>query len=232
MKTSPAWENYRKRMQEHIDKGDFTKPWEWSTVVATMFVGDGKIIRNELQEIRQSGVQAGSTWDDGDAHNLIHQRYHLLQWEKANPNKKISELKTVLEVGAGYGAMVILFSRLGFRGKYYIVDLPELERVQRQHLNWRDIKCRVKWRERIRPDLMIGIASLSEIPPEARRPFLDRIRPKSYIIGYQSEWDNVNNTEFFKTWATNFRTDDRGPSFLSFSDPNTLEYLISTEVPS
>jgi len=232
MKPSPAWDNYRSEMQKHIDKGDFRHPWQWSTVVATMFVGQGEIIKRELQEIRRLGVVAACSWStDGDCTNLIHQRYQILQWELANPQKKISDLKTIVEIGAGYGAMVIILSRLGFRGKYHIVDLPELEIVQRQHLAFRDVKCRLKWNERVRPDLMIAIASLSEIPPKSRTPFLERIRPRSYLLSYQPEWDKVDNKNYFKKWATKYH-DNGGPSFMSFSDPNMMDYLISSEVPS
>ncbi len=231
MKPSPEWDNYRIEMQKHIDKGDFRHPWQWPTVVATMYVGRGEVVKRELQEIRKAGVVSACSWSvDDDCANLIHQRYQLMQWELANPEKKISDLKTIVEVGAGYGAMIILLSRLGFRGKYYIVDLPELEIVQRQHLAFRGIKCRLKWGEKVRPDLLIGIASLSEIPPKGRTVFLNRCKPKSYLIAYQPDWGKVDNRNYFKKWAMKYHVNG-GPSFISFADPNQFDYLISAETP-
>lgn len=233
MKTTETWDRYRELMKEYIEKGDYSKPWEWPTIVATMYVGDNRVTRVEFTEINSSGVLAGSSWDDGDAHNLIHQRYHLLQWEKANPQRKISDLKTILEIGAGYGAMVILLSRLGFRGTYNIIDLPELERIQRQHLALRGIKCRVKWRECRKPDLFIAMHSLSEIPVEGRRGFIERIKPSSYMISYQRSYEGVNNIEYFKKFGDDWKA-KTGLSYMSFQHPvqDAIYYLISVDLPA
>jgi hypothetical protein len=227
MKESDAWAGYRKSMKVHMEKGDYRRPWEWSTVMATMFIGHSRSIMKELQEIRASGVLAACSWDvDEDCTNLIHQRYHLLQWEKANPDKKIDQLKTVFEVGAGYGAMCIIIDRLGFEGKYYIVDLPELEQIQRKHLNHRGVKCRRKWGEIRRPDLFIALTSISEIPIKHRQKFMQRIRPKSYLITYQPTWGDDNNREYFMTWAE-WQRDNGGPSFVRYENHH-IDYLVST----
>lgn len=231
MKSSSAWDRYRSEMQKHIDEGDFRHPWQWSTVVATMYVGQGKVISEELKEIRRLGVVAACSWStDEDCTNLIHQRYHILQWELANPDKKIPELQTIFEVGAGYGAMAIILSRLSFRGTLNILDLPELEIVQRQHLAFRGIKCRLKWRECIKPDLLIAISSLSEIPIDDRRSFMDRLRPKSYLITYQPDWESDDNRTYFKNWAENLRANG-GPPYMIFEQGPTHDYLISTAEP-
>jgi hypothetical protein len=156
--------------------------------------------------------------------NLIHQRYHLLQWEKVNPNTKIEDVETILEIGGGYGALAIVASRLGFTGDYHIIDLPVFEEYQRQHLDFRGVNCTMKWKKIERPDLMIAIASLCEIPVEARDRFLSSVRPRSYLFAYASYWDDVNNTEYFTDWS-----ERQGLDSITYGDRHQLKYLISTE---
>jgi hypothetical protein len=179
----------------------------------------------EYKIIRTSGFLMGVKMGSEKDHiNLIHQRYHLLQWEKANPNTKIEDIETILEIGGGYGALAIVASRLGFVGDYHIIDLPVFEEYQRQHLDFRGVNCTMKWDKISRPDLMIAIASLSEIPVKSRTKFLYDVRPRSYLTAYAEWWDDVNNTEYFTDWA-----EQQGLDSITYGDRHQLQYLISTE---
>ena len=225
MKASPQWEFYREKIQEWNDDGDFARPWLCSTIVATMYYRDRRIVKKEMQDIVASGLPMGFKWGPEIDHvNLIHQRYHMLQWELANPETKIEDLETIFEIGGGYGAMALVASKLGFRGTYFIHDLPELEEFQRNHLAFRGVKCEMKWEKMNRPDLMIAIASLCEIPPRSRTRFLKGIKPRSYLLAYAGVWDLVDNTNYFEKWANKI-----GLPSKVYGDRHQLKYLVSTE---
>lgn len=231
MKPSGIWANHEKNMETYVERGDFREPWKFGTVIATMFVNDRKnIIAREYKALEDAGVKGVWRADEQDKNNLIHQRYTFHQWEVNNPDRPISEMDTILEVGAGYGASVIVASRMGFRGTYHIVDLPPMEIVQQEHLAFRGIKCRVVWEEIPRPDLFVAIASLSEIPVASRDPFLDRISPKSYLIGYQHVWELVDNRKYFDEWRIKVMTRGADRRSIRRSDLNQLEYLVSKEM--
>lgn len=176
------------------------QPWMLPTLGATMYVGAGPILDYELYEMGHSDVQ-GVLWGDGDVTNLLHQRYHLWRWERNHPNYRIAGLGSIAEFGAGYGAMSIVASRFGFKGDYYIHDLMELVRIQKDHLPLRGVQCRVRWDKPVRPDLFISCFGLSEAPLEDRDEYLANFYPKTYLLAFQHEWSGIDNREYFLRWA-------------------------------
>lgn len=129
--------------------------------------------------------------------NLIHQAYHLQQWERTT-GQRIENLKSIVEFGGGYGAMCLLCHELGFRGRYVIYDLPEFSLLQQYYLSQCHIEADWNPRRKPRPvDLLIGLYSLSEVPPNERNP----VRANSYLFLYSGQWQDYDNVGWFKRFA-------------------------------
>ena len=154
--------------------------------------------------------------------NLVHHAYHLSQFEE-HSGKSIAEFKTIVEFGGGYGSTCRLAHRLGFSGSYFIFDLPEFSALQRFYLQMNgidatdashngqahvaavaclssldDLASILKTRT---IDLFIANWSLSETPLELRSRFLPLVSgARSFLIGYQDSFGEVDNRQFFDGW--------------------------------
>lgn len=206
------WDNYRQSIREHLATDTLDNFLQWSTIQATMFVGSGAAcIAPEYAELQAewdrwmpavgwSGFGAEACHSDSDP-NLIHQAYHLKQWLDLT-KQDITKMRSIVEVGAGYGAMCLICHRLGFQGKYYIADLPELIEIQRHYLAGTDSKKWVSWA--LRPkycDLLIASHSLGEMPIPERERLLSQVATKEYLFASSYEYEGVDNAAWFQQFA-------------------------------
>jgi hypothetical protein len=193
-----AWQTHEVSLQRHFDEGaDPAKPWRWSTIMATCYVGAGKLLTAEVAEMRMNGALPTPPWDDEDESNLLHQRYHLWRWQQNHFGFRISDLRTIQEFGGGYGAMAVVADRLGFHGAYAIEDLPTFERLQDIHLSYRRLHCNLIHEKVRRPDLLVSCFALDEAPVEEREAFLAGMTPKTYLFA----WGNGATQPWFAGWA-------------------------------
>lgn len=197
-----VWKGHERSMRAHVlgQPQLVITPWVWSTVQATMYVGQGLLLAAELHEMREAGVEVDLWPDEDDQTNLLHQRYHLFRWEQAT-RRKVSDLHRIVEFGAGYGAMAVVCSRLGFRGNYHIVDLPQFQAIQMAHLPTRDLRCRLHWHGHAHPDLFLSAFGLSETTLQGRDAFIQSIEPEDFLMAFQGSWGEINNREWFTNWA-------------------------------
>lgn len=170
------------------------RPYYWGTVGATMFIGPGALVAGEVAQMRDASVFVPDFTDE-DASNLIHQRYHFWRWERMNRDLSLSRIKTICEVGAGYGASLVVASRLGFTGDYYVHDLDVMHDIRERHLAHREVHCRVHRGLAAKCDLLVAICSLSEMPLEERDEALQGITTTSFLFAY-----NVDG-HYFRAWA-------------------------------
>lgn len=207
----PHWAYWRwdlwKRAQEDVPE-NFTR---WPCVYHCMLVDHWwpEPMQTELGYVLgELGTDNFSIAGQSEYRNAIHQAYHLLRWE-AVTGKRIADMQSIYEFGGGYGAMALIANRLGFRGKYYIYDLPEFALLQQWYLGQMGITG-VEWRNRITAldaDLLIACYSLSETTIEQRDRVLDKVRANSYLLLYSAEWEEYDNRAYFggldfgKTWA-------------------------------
>lgn len=130
-----------------------------------------------------------------DENNLLHQLTHLIHFIDLY-NIAPSQLNSIVEYGGGFGAMRFLFYLLGFKGKYTIIDFPELIEIQKNYLG----EIETEWQEHYNVpecDLFLGMFSISEAPTSQRIPLNDI--PAHYLFfAYQLEQDGVNNVDWFK----------------------------------
>lgn len=213
------WQDNRQALRTHLQYSDLSSFLEWSTIRATMYVGyaaayvpaEYEALKPEWDKwmpvVRWSGFGA-------DAHrsgngyasdpNLVHQVYHLKQWLDRT-GQDLSQMRSIVEFGAGYGAMALICYRLGFKGRYYIIDLPEPVILQRYYLSktlpesW----SRIHWLKsqplvNMSCDLFIGSHSVSEIPVLDRELLLSTVTAKEMLFASSYEFDGVDNQAWFQ----------------------------------
>jgi len=134
--------------------------------------------------------------------NMVHQAYHLMQWERI-AGVEVGSLDSIVEFGEGYGAMARLISRLGFKGEYTIYDLPEMSILQRYYLSNVGVPVTLRvtvGADFITPpddaDLLISCHALGETPDDLREAFL-AFPFKSYLIASQAQWDGNDLRSYF-----------------------------------
>jgi hypothetical protein len=246
-----AWDLNRAALRHHLVTDKIEDFLRWSTIEKTMFVGDVGFVRMEFEEL-MSGydptdiISLGKYsalaetpignpkplfgWTSG---NLIHQYYHLKQWLDRS-HQDISNLSSIVEVGAGYGAMCLICHRLGFKGRYYIFDLPELEQIQayyldhtlpesRSHIHWLRSSSLEK-----SCDLFIACHSLSEMSLSKRERLLSQVDAKEYLFASSYEFEGVDND----TWLRKFAESKPGYEWQQYAhlhQENAL-YLVGVKV--
>ncbi|MBA3034974.1 MAG: hypothetical protein FP814_00615 [Desulfobacterium sp.] len=157
--------------------------------------------------------------------NLIHHAYHVAQFEEKTKTR-VDGMNFIIEFGGGYGSMCRLFYNLGFRGKYIIFDLPEFSALQEFFLksigitvcstdsfnnskegaycvsDLEKLKAIQSNHEEMSNSMFIATWSISEAPIYLRNSILSLISSfKAFLIGYQDQFGEVSNIDFFKNYA-------------------------------
>lgn len=207
------------------DPRDFLR---WDVIRRTMFVGSERYICTELDELRNDrawqlrwkpalredriGSPPGYSGYRLTSANMIHHAYHVMRFERAT-GAGIADLDCVFEFGGGYGGMCRLFHRLGFRGRYIILDLPIFSALQRFYLACvgptssrqgtdvtdMDVHC-VSDAEAVAPllqgssRLFFATWSFSEVPKHVRGLSHDAIsRCTHFMLAYQDRFEDLVN---------------------------------------
>jgi hypothetical protein len=140
-----TWPRHCHSIRRHVKTDEADRFLCWSTVSATMVVGDVPYVRAEYDRLDAAGWLGSLDepglgdpprlpYDPSISGNLVHQAYHLLAWTQTT-GLKLADVSSILEFGGGYGALAMLAWRLGFRGDYRLWDLPELELLQQFYLS-------------------------------------------------------------------------------------------------
>ena len=157
---------------------------------------------------------------------LIHHAYHACRFEEAT-RRPLDRFGFILEFGGGYGGMCRLIHQLGFRGEYWIYDLPEVSAVQRFFLRTVGIDvasdeahgaCGVRTfcdPARLRAALadppiaeaaFIAAWSLGETPVSLREKILPGVSAfDAFLVGYTEQFADIDNVAFFRTWRSTLR---------------------------
>jgi hypothetical protein len=220
------WDKNRAAMREHLATDTLADFLNWSTIQKTMFVGDVGYVHDMLKEIladsfkltnngeyKISNILAETPtgnptlfqgWTSG---SLIVQLYHLKQWLDRS-SKAVGQLSSIIEVGAGYGAMALIIYRLGFKGRYTIFDLPEMAQIQQYYLSRtlpNDLS-HIFWLNTLPSsplscDLFIGCHSLSEMPVDERERLLAQVDADAYLFASSYEFEGVDNDVWFREFG-------------------------------
>lgn len=220
----PLWDAWRHELWRLAQQDDPKNFVNWPPIYHTMLVEHwSELMRVEFDyvagRIDMDQVLSDIPFDFGyhptrtpEGRNLIHQAYHILRWQEAT-GLRIADMQSIYEFGGGYGAMALVCNRLGFRGRYYIYDLPEFALLQRWYLE----ECgvgNVQWVGQshiVDPDLFIACYSLSETDFDERYQILQAAMAESYIFLYSNKFEQYDNIEFFQRsdmnewWPNNWR---------------------------
>ncbi len=212
----PSWDYWRRDLYLRVTAGNPPEEFmTWACIFHTMLVNHWNMHAQFAElylGLNRWEKAIKIKWNDlhVDKHsytnysmNLIHQCYHLKQWEDVT-GKKVGELDTILDFGAGYGAMALIINRLGFKGEYIIYDLPEFSLLQQWYLGKQGTE-NVRWFTDANElkgycnnyDLMIAIWSLSETPFRLRREFLRKMDMKSFLFMYWLKFMDLDNAGWF-----------------------------------
>lgn len=212
-KKPPYWEAWRLDLWRRAQTQTPLRFWQWPCVYHTMLVNhwpgpveferDSITDRNLLAacSVPHSGPDDPFP-DSGLSMNLIHQAYHIQQWQQVT-GKRINQLQTIVEFGGGYGAMALLCHRLGFDGKYIIYDLPEFSLLQEYYLSQFGLLATMEWNPKRKPkgiDLFMALYSLSEVEPKKRKDYL--VDAQSYLYLYSGQWEQWDNVNYFQDGVT------------------------------
>lgn len=208
-----TWDNNRKEVRRAILEDDISDFLNWNVIKNTMFYESGQLQYEELksnkrlfQSIKESKVGNPKPYwlDSSTSGNAINHAYSMVKLlQKCN----LTDFNNIVELGGGYGSMCRLFRKIGFIKKYTIFDLPEFSALQKYYLNsvgvFSENTVLTEDIEKLGDDnlttLLIATWSLSEMPMELRER-LSGIKFDYCLIGFQSEFDGVNNMEYFENF--------------------------------
>lgn len=188
------WQGKRAEIRAAVAKSDPDSFLAWACVQATMFVGEAPYLKAERADLDDGTLLSCRDTND------IHQAYHLHQWEK-RAVRRVSDLKTIVEFGGGYGALARVSHALGFTGRYVLVDLPELLLLQEFYLSGHGVQAEYRTIEKFRPtrcDLFIAIRSLSECDRAVRDAALAKARARGFLFNYAG----AESEEYFHRFAS------------------------------
>lgn len=243
--TARFWNSKSYQLHHHILNDNPRNFLRWDVIRETMFVSNPLYIREELSYLTNLadfntrwhqalienpvGNPTPSAFFRKSSGNLIHQAYHIAQFENAT-NTRVVDYDLIFEFGGGYGSMCRLTRNLGYNGKYVIMDLPEFSALQQFYLTLTgyevnpigsvfeykeypivdfDNLCLTSIEEvneilaRFigKRSLFIATWSLNEAPEHVRWPVLNAIDNFSaYLFAYGNSFGEVNNDAFFAKW--------------------------------
>ncbi|MBF0625259.1 MAG: hypothetical protein HQL82_10695 [Magnetococcales bacterium] len=224
------WDANVERLRHLVATEDPREFLRWDVITRTMVVGNTAYVQQELAHLRDL-PDWGSRWAGvlkesavghprpfpalpGASGNLIHHAYHLARFE-AWTGRPVAELGTIFEFGGGYGSLCRLCHRLGFRGRYGILDLPVFADLQEFFLRadglpvGESVHCspeRESLERRLAPAgaggrLFLATWSLSETARAVREPLLPFLTTfDHFLIAYQERFNEVDNVAWFGAW--------------------------------
>lgn len=222
-----VWHQNRRRLQQLVLHDNPARFLTWPVIINSMFMNDAEIAGPELVELLRQpdfttrwrpalqedavGAPARSSLLEGSSNNLIHHAYNLWQFER-HTKRRIADLSSIVEFGGGYGSTARLAARLGFRGQYAILDLPEFSALQRYYIGAIGIAkvLDIHFVQTIcelpvacqQPDLFLATWSLSETPLGVRATIESLLRrARQLLIAYQDSFGGINNRDYFTQMA-------------------------------
>jgi len=205
----PFWSQACVSMIDWLEHHDPESFLDCPILRQTMVFDDEKVAQFEWDEMpdRYRNVVKIDPATGQLVNNSIHQAYHIFQWENWT-QKKVEDLQTIFEFGAGYGELCRIIYQLGFEGSYVINDFIAMSLLQQFYLSDTWFLPKVFWESCYTTqaaglpdsDLFIALWSLSETPLEFRQKFLE-VQTRSYLMAYSLEFMGIDNVPFFREFA-------------------------------
>jgi len=192
-----GWRRRIDNIRIHFKNDKLSNFLNWSTIRATMHVGDAPYIVDMFNVLYESGER--ERWMSAIQHNtiggahrsklfpdtngsMIVNAHHLYMWERVS-GKRIDEVESIIEFGGGYGAFCLICHRMGFSGAYHIIDFDEISVISDYYLKGNGIHI-VHEIGKTKFDLMVAIHSISEADTSTGNGFVSKYNAKHHAIGY------------------------------------------------
>jgi hypothetical protein len=214
--TSNHWNMVRTDIKNKIINEDLDNFLNWHNVKETMVVTSHAVAEYEYKILKESprwekykeaikGLSPGNPTPSNvfpeSNNNAIHQLYHLHMYEsKYGPIENVSK---IVEFGGGYGCLCSIIKRLGFKGQYTIIDLPEFHLLQQYYLNslgiYGFIQTTTPNTTLFENATLFAFWSLSETETSFRQNFIDNYFNylNDFLMAYQVSYESYDNTTFF-----------------------------------
>jgi len=206
------WWEYRKKFLSNLQNKNLINFLNWKectdafvvTYEPTMRIEFDSLDKNYWSEIikeSNTGTPLLASFAPYTSPNMIHYAYHVDVFQKKY-DKKIIDYNTIIEFGGGYGGMCRLIRKMGFKGKYILYDLPELNLLQEYYLIKENCMENTVITNNFsifndKYDLLIATWSLSEIPLSIREKVAQSA--KNFIMASQFEFAGIDNIKYFNS---------------------------------
>lgn len=127
--------------------------------------------------------------------------HHFFKYKELT-GRSILDFENIVELGGGCGDFAKFIFNLGYKGKYTIIDLPEVLKVQKYNLHGYGVKFTSDpvYNHSSKETLFISTWALSECPLEWRHQVVKSLQPSNWLITFQRQFENINNVEYFEKW--------------------------------
>lgn len=200
------WNGRASTLKEHIDNGEIANWRNFETIRDTMYptcMLDFQLKTFGKEHEKDLSIFKNHCSTQDDFTGLVNQYYNLSIYRNV-VGKDPVEFSSIIEFGGGYGALVRVLTLLGYKGKYTIIDLPELVKIQQQYLyTEQKLDLEIEWTDInvSGADLFWATWSLSEVSKD--RPSIEEFDCKSHMIGYCRVWESFDNIKYFSDFVDN-----------------------------
>jgi hypothetical protein len=122
--------------------------------------------------------------------------HHLLTYFTNNQHK-LNDFEQIVEFGPGIGEVCRLTHDLGFKGDYYLYDLPEVLKISSYYNPHAKPVTHFSEIDNTKKTLFIATWSLSEVPFETRNEIVTYFKAAEYLLIYQNQAFEYQNGPYF-----------------------------------
>jgi len=129
----------------------------------------------------------------------IRSNHHYQTYQRLTGNA-INGFNRIVELGGGCGDFCRFVTDMGYDGEYVIWDLPMVSLIQQISLSDLPVSYTHHVPVPQPHTLFVATWSLSETPEEFRNLITKNLKPNNYLICYQHEFEQLDNSSYFCEW--------------------------------
>jgi hypothetical protein len=215
--TIDFWKNFRYILKHDIDTLPMEHFRSWASIIAIPFVTNARFAEPALNAFMTKGIGQAmrESWIGVAPENIVHLKVFLdydisyLRCQNMMPIVrhnlvdviKNNEIKSIIEIGGGYGDMSLMIRQFGYTGHYTIYDLPEVNIIQKYFLSNHNVNQDTKLTSNLDElgpaDLVIATWSITEIPLDLRNQIFNKLKnSKGWLLTHENEIFGINNQEW------------------------------------
>jgi hypothetical protein len=166
----------------------------WFQVLREPFLGHNQSTYNQVRKRLQydNDLIECSPWTIKSAHHILSYNIHT--------NRNFLDYDQIVEFGPGIGETCRMINDLGFKGTYYLYDLPEVLRISSfYNAEYPNVKTATIFSDipNDKKTLFIGTWSISEVPPDYRDEVFTHFKDSDFLLIYQKEAFEYDNNLYF-----------------------------------